>query len=135
MKYYWNLYFKKTGIGVFATHSTKSLDNAILHGMTEIIKTQNNREREGEILLSITDNNTSEVSVANNEVQFVSESSLGRAYDTVEFENDLGKFRFEVNPLLLQRGFKVANNIALLPKLILMASEDFLHLISHSNTK
>jgi len=88
------------------------------------------------LLLSITDNNTSEINVKEDKVTILSESSFGRALDVVEFPKPLGDFRFDVDPVLVQNGFKVANKIALLPKLIVLTtdSKNFTHLISHSNT-
>ena len=88
------------------------------------------------LLLSVTDNNNSEVSVNEDEVTLLSESSFGKALDVIKFPKPLGTFRFDVDPVLIQNGFKVANKIALLPKLIVLTtdSKNFTHLISHSNT-
>jgi len=88
------------------------------------------------VLLTTGDITTSEVTINNMEVIFNTESPFGKAVDTIGFPNDLGSFRFEVNPALLQRGFKVSNTIAIAPKLIVMkdSGSTFIQLISHSNT-
>jgi len=88
------------------------------------------------VLLTTGDITTSEVTINNTEAVFNTESPFGKAIDTVGFSNDLGSFRFEVDPALIQRGFKVADSIAIVSKLIVMKDADstFIQLISHSNT-
>lgn len=89
------------------------------------------------LLLSTSETlNSTEVSVEDNEITFLTETTLGRTLDVVVFPKPLGVFRFSVDPSLIQNGFKVTDNIAILSNLIVLTSEDrnFIHLISHSNT-
>lgn len=79
---------------------------------------------------------TSHIKVDGDTTLVETESPFGKARDFVIFTEDLGKFFFEVDPELIQKGLKVTSKIALMEDVIAMRDDanSFLHLISHSNT-
>ena len=89
-------------------------------------------ERASVILNAKVDGGSASVVVEGQDVTITAESVIGRSLDTLEFPHNLGQFSFRVDPNLILRGFKVAGKIALLDTLVVMSSESFVHLISHS---
>ena len=73
-----------------------------------------------------------DVLVAGAEIKTTSESPIGKSEDFTEFDVDFGEFSFRIDPVLIQRGFKVANELSVLPTLMLMRDGKYIHLISHS---
>jgi len=73
---------------------------------------------------------TTQITVDGDEVEFKTTSNIGTSHDVLQIPVELGKFSFSVDPNLLLRGFKICDKMTLKPNVILMHSENFLHLIA-----
>lgn len=73
---------------------------------------------------------TTQVTVKGDEVEFRTTSNVGNSHDIMQIPVDLGSFSFSVDPNLLLRGFKICKQMTLKSNVIVMQSENFLHLIA-----
>lgn len=88
------------------------------------------------LLLSSNFSDVVQIELNNKELKMVTESQYGNADDQIEFDEEFESTSFTTKPQLIQRGLKIAPAIKFTPKLIVLKSDDdFLHLISHSNTR
>ena len=89
-------------------------------------------ERASVILNAKVDGGSASIVVEEKDVTITAESVIGKSVDTLEFPLNLGQFSFRIDPNLVLRGFKVASKIALLDTLLVLTSDSYVHLISHS---
>lgn len=72
----------------------------------------------------------SSFTVSGNEMEVTTKSTLGHSHDRLQLPKDLGQFSFTLNPNLLLRGFKVCKRMTLMPNVIVMDYDNYLHLIA-----
>lgn len=79
--------------------------------------------------------NTTQFTVNGNEIQITTKSSIGTNFDTLEIPVSLGNFSFSVDPNLMLRAFKICKRMTLKPQVVILQSENFLHLIATATTQ